>query len=222
MIVAKRKATMVGFLVMIIGIGFLVVFTMRPIPVLGYPVDFNWGVAVGDQFHYNVTYTIDSRLGNGSQIVVTITSLPELPAFATSRSFSRDIADVAKTTYTFANGSEAPIRYWADDAISSSILPIGDWGTIDALYPSPDSIDDEDISQGSYLSQWMDDYFIFGYHTGLVDAAVNNLSNVSYDNGIPEVITLWWYSLSSFVTYTEGVYGEDWVYYVYFVLTLIT
>ncbi|MFW9845471.1 MAG: hypothetical protein ACFFD6_01885 [Candidatus Thorarchaeota archaeon] len=217
----QKKGVLGGLIIALIGIGLLVAFSMRPIPILGYPAEFSWGISVGDEFLYNVTYTIDSRLGNGSIIVVTITNLPELPTFVTERSFRRSIAEAMKASYTFDNGSEAPILGLSDSAISSSILPIGGWETIDALYPSPDSVDDQDVSGATYLSQPKDDCFLFGYHRGMADAAANNLAEVSYDNGIPEVITFWWYSLSSFVTYTEGVYGEDWIYYVYFTLELI-
>ena len=112
-------------------------------------IEAEWGVEIGDEFTYllNVTGGVYSghnqQTGppeyaelNGSIIRFQIVSLPEIPTRANNDSFLNDVIFPIKVTCEFDNSSEVPepVNSRLCELISWTLLPIGDWHSINTLY----------------------------------------------------------------------------------------
>lgn len=114
----------------------------------------SWDIEVGDEFRYEVSYaefdTVDThqwetdpnghehwRMPDNATLLVTISSLPDIPAPLTGDTFLNEIVKSQKAEVTLANGSALPDYMGEEvtDSISSLFLPTGGWELLDLFFP---------------------------------------------------------------------------------------
>jgi hypothetical protein len=135
---------------------------------------YSWAIDVGDEFLYDVTVvgnrtTTTSVLPppfepmNNTQIVVEITSLPNLTLMYYSRLFVQEVVNYPKTSSQFEDGSPIPPEFYntINSHMSMSMLPIGAWTHLDSLFPDQTNIELSDYE--SFISRFDNGFFFFGH-----------------------------------------------------------
>jgi hypothetical protein len=186
-------------LICIVTIGVVIILLPKPMNLS----DLSWDVEAGNTFQYDIRAWGYSQYGavisgqvvplNGTSITVTVVILPSFEAIHDAESFASEVIFRNKVTCTFTNGTA--LNQWENttlcEMVSGCILPIGDWSTMNTLFP-----DDNPgfTPNGEFLTTILyDDWFIIEYGWwGTFDVGGHWTGNVSLSTGIPSSI-LWSY-----------------------------
>jgi len=192
---AAAAAGLIG----IVAVGVIIV--LLPVPM--NLNDLSWDVEVGNTFQYNARAGGYSYLGsinsghvvplNGTSITVTVVNLPSFEAIYDAASFASEVIYMNKVNCSFTNGTA--LDQWQNttlcEMISGCIFPVGDWSTMDTLFP-----DDTPgfTPNGEFLVTILyDDWFVIEYGWwGTFDGGGHWTGNVSLSTGVPSSI-LWSY-----------------------------
>jgi hypothetical protein len=163
----------------------------------------SWGVAVGHTYQYDILASGYSSLGgissdqvlplNGTSIIATVNNLPSLDAVYDASSFASEIIYVSKVSCSFVNGTKPDewVNATLSDMVSGCILPIGEWSTLDTLFPdnSPGF-----TPNGEFITTtFHDSMFTIEYSWwGFVDDGGGWSGSVSLSTGVP-VSIVWTY-----------------------------
>ena len=188
-------------LIGIITVG--VIYILQPAPL--NISDLSWGVEVNDTYTFDIgtwgesyggTYT-SSQVHplNGTSITVIVTYLPAFDAVHDAESFSSEIIFRNKVTCTFVNGTA--LDEWANTTlcrvISGSILPIGDWSSLDQLFPG-DTPSSWNPGEDAIATVLFNTRFLIEYKWwGSIDGFGGWRGNVTLSTGAPSSI-VWYYS----------------------------
>ena len=145
------------------------------VPSLMSPPGLHWGVSESSIYSYELSvtgYKIESGVPypipflelNNTILVVNITSLPEIAEY-NSTEFTENIVELDKVECSSVL-PEYDIHK-LEEIISRSILPIGDWQSIDDMYPDPIDYENKTFYR-TYLSLWNTTHFWFSHETILV------------------------------------------------------
>lgn len=186
-------------LICIIAVGAIIVLLPRPIIF----DDLSWGVDVDDTFQFDVRAWGEALLGsipislvvplNDTSITATVVNLPIFNLIHNAATFRSEIIFKNKVNCYFTNGTA--LYEWANttlcEMISWCILPIGDWLTLDTLFPDGRPTY---TPGGEYLTTRLyDDLFIIKYGWwGSIDDGGSWTGNISLSTGVPSGI-LWTY-----------------------------
>ncbi|MHA1929935.1 MAG: hypothetical protein ACTSV2_15290 [Candidatus Thorarchaeota archaeon] len=158
-----------------------------------------WNVEEGDNFTYRIISNYHLIDLNNTLISVNISQLPDLFPIITPATFSSSIIETDKITVLFQNGSELmDYENSVYGFISRTILPCGDWGLLDAMYPSTNSTS---YSYTGYSSTLETSYFALEYGHVDFDSSSGWIAHVSLETGIPFYIQRW-----SYDTYPDDYY----------------
>jgi hypothetical protein len=164
-----------------------------------------WSVSSGDKTSYhvivdawqsNVSYVMPppSRyaLLNGLNISADIIALPELGWFLNGGDFAERVIRKGKVNVTFQNGTAIPedISVRLKSMLSACILPTGSWLLIDSFYPATHGTGP---GTDTYWSHSDTGSFHFGYYAFGFDSVTRMSSFVSYETGLPAVVTYYYH-----------------------------
>jgi len=142
-----------------------------------------WTVEEGDTFTFEAFYRGQSSNSRPDTIVpdwdnngwleivgdpfllITITSLPEIPIWTNAGGFADIIINPIKVNTTFLNGSpiRETIRLWVNNRISNAILPIGNWQRIESFYANPTRPHSTYTPISEFEAHIYDDCFFISY-----------------------------------------------------------
>jgi hypothetical protein len=186
-------------LICLVAVGAIIVLLPGPLDL----DELSWSVEVGDTLRYDIRAWGEAWGGsvpislviplNDSSIDVTVVDLPTFNLIHNAATFRSEVIFKNKVDCLFTNGTE--LYEWANttlsETISGCILPIGDWLTLDALFP-----DDPPTygPGGDYLTTRLyDDLFTIKYGWwGNIDDGGSWTGNISLSTGAPSCI-LWMY-----------------------------
>jgi hypothetical protein len=170
------------------------------------PMNFNdlsWGVGVGESFQYEIRAWGYSDFGsvsigqvvplNSTSITVTVTDLPTFDTVHSTDAFASEVIFKNKVNCSFINGTA--LSEWANitlsKMLSGSILPIGNWSVLEALFP--DTTPDFTPNGESIVTIFYDTWFVIKYvWYGSFDDGGSWTGYVSQSTGVPANI-LWSY-----------------------------
>ncbi|MHA2081590.1 MAG: hypothetical protein ACW99H_10645, partial [Candidatus Thorarchaeota archaeon] len=148
--------------------------------------------------NYGITEISEIWALNQSEILVTITSLPNLSDVVDSVSFENRVTMENKVSCAFENGSNIP--YFSNGkivrALSGCILPLGDWALIDSYYidESPGWTPDETF----LVTRLYDDHLFIGWEWyGSYDDDGGWNGNVRLTDGVPTQVIWYYYHLGT-------------------------
>ena len=186
-------------LICLVAVGAIIVFLPGPLDL----EELSWCVEVGDTLRYDVRAWGEALLGsvptslvhplNDTSINATVVNLPTFDLIHNAATFRSGVIFKNKVNVFFTNGTA--LYEWANttlcEVISGCILPIGDWLTLDSLFPDdpPGFASAED-----YLTTRLhDDLFIIKYGWwGNIDDGGSWTGNISLSTGVPSSM-LWMY-----------------------------
>ena len=183
---------------------------------------FSWAIEENDVFLYDISVKGNITTGtttvppqflpmNNTRIAVEIISLPNVTITFYSNDFIEDTVEYVKTSTTFSNGSDIPVEFYYvfNTHVSKCILPIGGWGHLDSLFPN--DIERPVAPHESYLSAWLNDYFVFGFSSNDTNRHTEWHGIIDPLTGVPQVIILYNYWVS-----------PPWTYWYNISMTLVT
>lgn len=199
-----------------IGIVLCTIAVLSAVLVVGpliEPSGLRWAVTEGDEIKFsvmvfawnlgNATGEFDDPMSfaamNNTVIRVTILHLPDIPLHINSDSFLTEVVGRMNITMVFENGSEIPEEPHDDltKLISSTILPVGNWELIDAMFRDEDP--NPPFMQTWYFSRLHEEHMEFGYTYYGPDYSGGWKSNISLDTGVPMVAERWsWVPVSQY------------------------
>jgi hypothetical protein len=164
--------------------------------------NFYWGIEEGANFKYIVrvygyrTFVDPENTShiyyeppvfvpmNNSVIIMNISNLPSIPTFVNENTFAELVIECAKVTCQLDNGSTIPLNFKdrLNRLLSHCIVPIGDWDTLDSMYP--DEVENP-FTPGKYISRKYLGYFEIGHILWTGFGEENWIGNVSLSSGIP-------------------------------------
>lgn len=152
----KRVAAVV-FIAFIVGGTSILVLVNFGINDQPYTIDVEWGVNVGDTFVFHLIVTGGNYTEFGANVTAPayadfnqttiraqITNLPELPTETDNESFLSEVILPFKFNCSFENSSALPesLRARLTEVLSWTLLPIGDWDSLNGLYNMTDQYTD--------------------------------------------------------------------------------
>ncbi len=216
----RRKGVAEILLILIISIGYVgtlvTVSEFQKIdfetPVEPPEADFQWGIDVGATFLYRlrvsvedsgwsgVEYTFPFDEINGTKVIVTIVSLPDVSELSSADEID-DILNHLKIECQFLNQTQispqlispyTPLMWiqWMCVHISRAFLPIGGWELLDWFWRDAPITDDEREGSG-YFSKRYSSFLRFGYNVMGIDYETGWQTHCSLTNGMPLVVEYW-------------------------------
>ncbi len=175
-----------------------------------------WNVSVGDTFQFFLTMEalpnypygpyeeVPFSEFNGTNIVVELISLPQLPELVNSSILIYEMLKITKTEMRLANGSAAPstLAYHMNPVFSLCFVPTGVWTEIDTLLPDIIELD-EYYMGGGYFAKFIQDSFNIGYYSFMIDSGGGFGGNFTQTTGVPFMVYSFW---DSFSDSTPGYY----------------
>lgn len=206
----KRVLTAVFFTIVIsLSVGFVTEYIRQS-------MTFSWAIEEGDVFIFDVSVTGVRTTGttslppplasmNNTRISVEIISLPNATIIFYASNFIENIVEHLKTSSTFANGTSIPAEdyFVINTHISGSMLPIGGWSHLDALFPN--EIDRPIMEHESYLSARLRNSFYFGYSLNETYNQSEWHGIIDLNTGVPQMVWVWVYRASQPWSYWYNV-----------------
>jgi hypothetical protein len=179
---------------------------------------FQWVLQPGDSLSFEVTVTGYASVGstpqpppfavmNGSVIRAIIENLPNFTIFMRIDDFPGEVVGFMKTSSTFANGSQIPVSQYfqINDLVSRSILPVGNWRTLDMYFPDSVRLAVNSTSAESFIAADRGNMFLIGYTRLTTAQASGWFSYVNKTTGAPLSMSLWAWSSVQPYTYSYNV-----------------
>jgi hypothetical protein len=179
---------------------------------------FQWVLEPGESLHFEATVTGYANAGstpqpppfaslNHSVIRATIESLPNFTIFMRIDDFPSEVVGFLKTSSTFANGSEIPALQYlqVNDLVSKSILPVGNWRSLDVYFPDSVELTGNATSVESFIAADYGNLFLVGFIRLSMVQGSGWFGYVNKTTGAPELMGLWAWSNVQPYTYSYNV-----------------
>jgi hypothetical protein len=192
----KKRAAVTG-----IALAIIILVSIFAVVPMAMSSTLTWSISVGDKTTYHVAvegweldvayvvvqpsrYAVMDGVNVSSEIVL----LPELGFFLTGGEFAKRVVQIDKVNVTFQNGTIIPddIASRLKSMLSNCILPTSSWPLIDVFFPDTYTTEP---GAGTYWSHGGTSSFHFGYYSFGFDSITQMSSSVSYETGLPSVVS---------------------------------
>jgi hypothetical protein len=134
-------------------------------------------------------------------VTVEVIWLPDLSNEWNPSEFRSEVLESNKTSLILPvmheNGSEiiSTFANSINNIVSSCILPIGGWHTLDQFYPNDSDPGDYGYYCDTYFSYTANNEFSIGYVHFIIDTGFGWESQIDQDTGVPIEIRIWKYGI---------------------------